>query len=797
MKKDISARMRPKLGRLPILPDWSILTGGALLITLILEFLSRGSILGAFRFIRVNPLAFLLNWGLVSCTFAIALLFHKKVFSVTLTTVLWLAFGIADYMVLSRRYHSPLSAVDVFIDKEAFLMLPVYYKWWQIVLGAAVIVAVVTGIVLLAIKTPKYRRRLSHCILRLILCLILTAAILLFAISGGFVSDTLKPSLYDSYRNYGFAYSFLYGFIDTKMGRPTAYSGEKVKNIAGDLNIEVEINTKEDTGLIDNVRDFVSEEVFDNHPEGYTADAVNTIRDMLSAGNEETPNIIFVQLESFFDPLILTSYTIDGDPIPNFRRLMEDCTSGKLLVPTVSGATVNTEFEVLTGCNLDLIGSGEFPFYTVLKDNVTESLATDLKSVGLTATFLHNYTGSFYGRNIVYSNLCFDRFASVEYMDGYEKTPKGWVKDKILTDYILESLTSTEGRDFIFTVTAQTHGEYPAIAGFDPAFAVTDAPGEEERQSMEYYITQLYECDAFIGDLLARLSEYPEDVMVVLYGDHLPGLKFEVEDLADGNLYATNYVIWTNFNLPENDRDIEAYQLGAYALGQTGIDNGVMIKFHQMFMGSNEYLEKMETLQYDMLYGEHYVYGGKLLTRDTELAFGVLPITVTEAYVSNGNLFVLGTGFTGDSRIYVDGDQKDTILVGSGCLIAAGIQPEQTEEIEVCQVAADGTVLSRVTTPGWGIPAEDEVPEDETGEENVGSENAQETDPETETGETDRSETEESDGKHPQETEDSPEPDGSDEEITEEPVIPEEPQKSTDVEENTETEHRQPEGYSA
>ena len=43
----------------------------------------------------------------------------------------------------------------------------------------------------------------------------------------------------------------------------------------------------------------------------------------------------------------------DIDPIPNFRKLKENYSTGAFSVSTIGGGTANTEFEVLTGLNLD------------------------------------------------------------------------------------------------------------------------------------------------------------------------------------------------------------------------------------------------------------------------------------------------------------------------------------------------------------------------------------------------------------------------------------------------------------
>lgn len=61
------------------------------------------------------------------------------------------------------------------------------------------------------------------------------------------------------------------------------------------------------------------------------------------------PNIIFLQLESFFDINNMTNITFSENPVPYFESLMEQYPSGYLDVPIVGAGTVNTEFEVMTG----------------------------------------------------------------------------------------------------------------------------------------------------------------------------------------------------------------------------------------------------------------------------------------------------------------------------------------------------------------------------------------------------------------------------------------------------------------
>ena len=183
-----------------------------------------------------------------------------------------------------------------------------------------------------------------------------------------------------------------------------------------------------------------------------------------------------------------------------------------------------------------------------------------------------------------------------------------------------------------------------------------------------------------------------------MFGDHLPGLNFNVDELPEGDLYATPYVIWSNYPLEKQDKDIEAYQLGAYTLLRCARPVGTMVRFHAEQMDSPKYMEEMEILEYDIVYGEQYVYGGKTLEREAEMVFGITPVTIENCYTQGENTFVTGQGFTPSSTVYVNDSKRKTILVNSELLIAPDLELDAEDSVKVCQVAADGSVLSETDT---------------------------------------------------------------------------------------------------
>ena len=134
--------------------------------------------------------------------------------------------------------------------------------------------------------------------------------------------------------------------------------------------------------------------------------------------------------------------------------------------------------------------------------------------------------------------------------------------------------------------------------------------------------------DAFIGALIDELEAFDEPTVLVLYGDHLPALGLEADDLSTGDLYQTTYVLWNNFGLDMQGGDLQAFQLSAYVLGQLNIHEGILTRFHQNFgpdCDEEDYLSFLRVLEYDMLYGDHNIYEGGSPYQPTALKLAPRP----------------------------------------------------------------------------------------------------------------------------------------------------------------------------
>lgn len=405
-------------------------------------------------------------------------------------------------------------------------------------------------------------------------------------------------------------------------------------------------------------------------------------------------------METFFDPTEVRFLQFSEDPIPYYRSLMKNYSSGFYTVPSVGAGTANTEFETLTGMSMRYFGAGEYPYKGILKEQASESAAFIWDSLGYTSHAIHNNEANFYSRRAVFGNIGFDTFTSSEYMDTQDdKNELGWMRDENLIKYITGAMDSTITKDFVFTVSVQGHGAYPEEPVLEnPAITVSGAATDGENCQWEYYVNQLHEMDQFLEKLIATLESQDEDVVLFLYGDHLPTLNLEEEDLKKGNLFQTKYVMWDNMGLERKTKSLNAYQAMAEVMDRVGVHEGIMFQFHQKMQKDPYYQIDMQTLMYDMLYGEKYVYGEENPYRAKSLHMGIKDAYLAELqHISDTMFYAKGSNFTQSSKIEVNGEMVDTAYISNDTLLVKNVELQDRDQVGVVQQSNSSTakVLTR------------------------------------------------------------------------------------------------------
>lgn len=628
-------------------------------LVLLTETLAAHSLIGGFRFIIYHPYAYLVNVMLVMTSLSISMLLSRRICSLLLIAFFWLVLGIINGVVLIFRV-TPFAGSDLLLLKDGKDIISKYIGPLQII-GILIIAVLVLVVVLyFVIITPKeehYPPFIKRSLPSIILFVGATWGLIVMGQHFGLLETEFRE-LSASYRKNGFYYCFTASIVNTGIQKPSDYSQEVIEEIT--------------------VLDELPEEDNSTH--------------------SRKPNVVIVQLETFFNVNRLKNVRFSENPLPNLTSIMDVYPSGLLGVPVVGAGTVNSEFEVLTGMNIDDFGIGEYPFKTIVKQQPCESIAYLLKENGYNTFAIHNNTGDFYERNQVYRNLGFDVFTSVEYMWPTDYTPMDWCKDMTLVGQIQTALDSTPSQDLVYTVSVQGHGSYPESSDIDYEKHIeiveSDITDEAYLNQLTYYVNQLYEMDQFIGKLIEMLLSHKEPTILVMYGDHLPSLDLTDDDLKWGNTYQTEYFIWNNANLSFYGYDREAFTLSSEVLNTLGITTGAINSYHQnskfkLRRGTlplDEYLAGLKGLEYDILYGDNIYYEGKNPFETTDMRMGFYPIAIEGAEVTKDKVLILtGTNFTRYSSIKINDSDITTLYINPTMLVASDITLNSGDTIVVSQ----------------------------------------------------------------------------------------------------------------
>ena len=620
----------------------------------VVEWICRRSFTQTWQYMTGRPLVFAYNAYIIFTTFLIVYLFRKRVFWRSVLSVFWLLLAMIDGILLMNRV-TPFTGPDIKNMTDGLSLLKKYMP--EVAIKGIYTGLGVLGVLLLImlIRSPWFRGKR---LLKVNIPLVLAGFAAFWGVTRLAIDKRVLSQYFGNiafaYEDYGYPYCLATTVFNTGIGQPNDYSEETMKRIT------------------------------------------DSEKDLPATNEGKRPNIIFLQLESFMDPLEVNYLECSEDPIPNFRRLMEEYSSGYFKVPSVGAGTANTEFECITGMSLHYFGPGEYPYKSILQKNTCESIPYILKDLGYSTHAVHNNEANFYSRRTVFPRLGFDTFTSSEYMPEENNTnPLGWIKDEILTDEILKCLDSSEGPDYIYTVSVQGHGDYPSEPVLeDPVISVSGAPNEIMNYKWEYFVNQMYEMDQFVQELVDALEEYPEDCILVMYGDHLPTMDLTVEDMKNRYLFQTEYVIYNNFGMKKQDENIAAFQMGAEILDRVGIHEGNVIRYHQARKNTKNYQVDLEMIQYDLLYGKKYLYGGESPFQRVSMRMGLADVTldsIVRGLESEHVYYLHGTNFTPSSQVKLNGDWYDTVYVSPTTLIISGTELDDFDRLSVVQRSNSST----------------------------------------------------------------------------------------------------------
>lgn len=343
-------------------------------------------------------------------------------------------------------------------------------------------------------------------------------------------------------------------------------------------------------------------------PEGYSAAEVKTYlaEHPETAGQGENVNVIMVMNEAFSDVTNFETFRYEEgeEPLRFYNSLIQSdrAVAGHIVVPNFGGGTANTEFDVITGLQTNLIGESGISAFRVLNRNMNSIFRVFLED-GYHTEFIHPGEDWFYNRQNVYRYFGAEKLLFSEAFENAER--KGsWVTDDAVLQKIQEEFSAAmEDGDpyFNYTVTIQNHMAYTTKKYGDyqvPEAHFTKKLSWEARTMLSIYAEGARDADHMLEGLVDYFESREEPVVLVFFGDHLPNLgdnylcyqELDMEIGETGSIetalatFSTPYVIWVNgaadkvlnfsarkqtLDLPV-DHTINAQYLGALTLELTG-----------------------------------------------------------------------------------------------------------------------------------------------------------------------------------------------------------------------------------
>lgn len=307
-----------------------------------------------------------------------------------------------------------------------------------------------------------------------------------------------------------------------------------------------------------------SEESLGNVTEGNASDGTSvTVTD--PDGTTRPVNVIVIMNESFSDLSVLPGVETNMDAMPFLRSLTENTIKGYAYSSVFGGTTANSEYEFLTGNTTAYLPVGTVPYQMYVSDG-DPTLVSQMSALGYHTIAAHPYRSSGWNRPSVYSNFGFDEvyfesdFQNREYMRGDSKT--GYVTDRCDYENLIRMYEEKEAGEplFLFNVTMQNHSGYQMAWTNLPKEVWLTGELEGRFQTVNQYLSLVYQSDQAFEELIAYFSQVDEPTMILLFGDHQPQVATNFYTDVLGNDPDTAlaqkkqmvpFFLWANYDIPE------------------------------------------------------------------------------------------------------------------------------------------------------------------------------------------------------------------------------------------------------
>lgn len=307
-------------------------------------------------------------------------------------------------------------------------------------------------------------------------------------------------------------------------------------------------------------------------PEGYNEKKLAEITnaypsDSVSDTEAVRPNVIVIMNEAFCDLQSVGTFETNQEVLPFYNSLEENTVKGYAYVSSFGGKTANSEFEFLSGDSMAFFTDAVTPYQLYVKDYLP-TLTGNLKNDNYAGVLaMHPFKASGYNRENAYELMGFNDFISVEDIDlNQVKLVRDFMSDESDVERIIEEYEKVrkESKEpfYFFNVTMQNHSPYDTSFDNLPMDVEITTPECKDIEA-ERYLNLAHLSDAAAQKLVAYFEKQEEPTIIVMFGDHEPGLSNSfyqkimgksvnsLEGLEAMERYKVPFFIWANYDIEE------------------------------------------------------------------------------------------------------------------------------------------------------------------------------------------------------------------------------------------------------
>ena len=320
-------------------------------------------------------------------------------------------------------------------------------------------------------------------------------------------------------------------------------------------------------------------------PEGYDKASMTDIAESVISSveednnNDNTPNIIVIMSESFWDINRLENVEFAEDPLPVFNALKNESLHGNILSHIYGGNTVVSEFECLTGYDGSFFPQDYMVYGGYMKDNFN-SVVAFLEEKDYYTVAMHPFIDTNYNRNVAYEKFGFDEMI---FEDDFEKDTeriREYISDQAMYEKIFEMYEehdkSSDSPFFTFAITMQNHGAYTDYLLNEETEVEFTAEGYNSTTigCMKDYFAGLRASDEALGNLIEYFRNVDEETIIIYFGDHMTDTGNDPEKMLSKESWykkeTVNYEVQSHLApfIIWNNKSSESKDLGLMNISQ-------------------------------------------------------------------------------------------------------------------------------------------------------------------------------------------------------------------------------------